>query len=309
MENERESFIGKNAKIATVVAVVFGAASGILGSLIEAPSMAIGFWRLTIALPFFGVPIFANGEEREKLKAISKKDLIWCFIGGFFLFAHFFSWFSAVKLTNVASASVLAALHPLVVLLITVFIYRRKVSWKSVVAILIALAGGAVIAFGGAGSIFDGGTIDIGTSKGNAFAFMAGVFMGLYFAVGGSVRKRVSGRLYVFLVFSACWICFIIGTLATGTAVLGYRTEDYVLIAAMAMICQIGSHAVFNMCIGHVSSLYVSTWEAGEPVFSIILGIIFLSQIPSEFEIIGAVVVVLALLYYNRQENSREDEL
>lgn len=43
---------------------------------------------------------------------------------------------------------------------------------------------------------------------------------------------------------------------------------DYVYIVIMAVVCQIGAHAVFNMCIGHVSSLYVSTWEAGEPVFA-----------------------------------------
>ena len=309
MENEKVSFIGRNAKIATVLAVVFGATSGIFGSLVEAPSLAIGFWRLTIALPFFAVPILFRKSEREKLKAVSKKDLLWCFIGGAFLFGHFFSWFNAVKYTNVASASVLAALHPLVVLLVTVFIYRKKVSWKSVAAILIALAGGAVIAFAGAGAFTGGGNIDTGSTKGNIFAFMAAVFMGLYFAVGDAVRKRVGGGLYVFLVFASCWICFSIGMLATNTAALGYRTEDYIFIIAMAFVCQIGAHAVFNLCIGHVSSLYVSTWEAGDPVFATVLGIMFLRQIPSIYEIIGCIIVVLALLYYNRQESKTEDEL
>ena len=59
------------------------------------------------------------------------------------------------------------------------------------------------------------------------------------------------------------------------------------------------------MCIGYVSSLYVSTWEAGEPVFATIMAVIFLGQVPKSYEIIGCVVVVAALLYYNRQENKR----
>lgn len=297
---ERTNFIAKHAKVATVCAVLFGATSGILGNLITAPSMAIGFWRLTIALPFFIIPALMNSEKREKLKAVSRRDYLLCFVSGAFLFCHFFSWFSAVKLTNIASASVLAALHPLVVLLITVFVYKRKVSIRSVLAIAVALLGGVLIV-GADYSAFAGGSLE-----GNIFAFMAAMFMGLYFSVGDAVRKRVDGSLYVLLVFSACWICFTVGVLASGTPVLGYRPADYLLLIVMAFVCQIGSHAVFNMCIGHVSSLYVSTWETADAVFATIMAVIFLGQIPEGYELIGCVVVVGALLYYNRQENKNK---
>ena len=296
-------FIAKHAKIATIFAVIFGATSGILGRLTMAPSLAIGFWRLTMALPFFAIPILSKKSDREKLKSIERKDMLWCFISGAFLFGHFYSWFNAVKFTNVAAASVLAALHPLVVLLVTVFIYKKKVSWKSVAAIIVALIGGAIIV--GA----DINAIAGGRMMGNIYALLAGVFMGLYFSVGDHVRKRVEGRFYVLLVFFSCWVCFSAGMLITGTSAVNYTVMDFVYIAAMAVICQIGSHAVFNMCIGHVSSLYVSTWEAGEPIFSTLLGIVFLSQIPTVYEIIGCVIVVGALLYYNRQENMKENEL
>ena len=137
---------------------------------------------------------------------------------------------------------------------------------------------------------------------GNIMAFMAAMFMGLYFAMGDEVRKRVDGSLYVLMVFASCWVCFTIGAVASGTPLLGYRPLDYALLVVMAFVCQIGSHAVFNMCIGHVSSLYVSTWETGDAVFATILAVIFLGQIPQIYEIIGCVVVVGALLYYNRQE-------
>ena len=296
-------FIAKHAKIATILAVVFGATSGILGRLTMAPSLAIGFWRLTMALPFFAIPILSKKSDRDVLKSIEKKDMLWCFVSGAFLFGHFYSWFNAVKFTNVAAASVLAALHPLVVLLVTVFIYKKKVSWKSVAAIIVALIGGAIIV--GA----DINAIAGGRMKGNIYALLAGMLMGLYFSVGDHVRKRVEGRFYVLLVFFSCWVCFSAGMLIPGTSAVNYTVMDFVYIAAMAVICQIGSHAVFNMCIGHVSSLYVSTWEAGEPIFSTLLGIVFLSQIPTVYEIIGCVIVVGALLYYNRQESMRENEL
>ena len=162
--------IARHAKIATVFAVLFGSSSGILGNLITAPSLAIGFWRLTIALPFFIIPALTNAEKREKLRRISKKDYFFCFVSGAFLFGHYFSWFTAVKLTNIASASVLAALHPLVVLLITIFIYRRRVSAKSILAIAVALLGGVLI-MGADYSAFAGGNL-----TGNIMAFHGPVF-------------------------------------------------------------------------------------------------------------------------------------
>ena len=54
-----------------------------------------------------------------------------------------------------------------------------------------------------------------------------------------------------------------------------------------------------NLCFGHVDSLYVSAWESGESVFAIVLGFIFLGQVPTSWELLGASIVVIGLLYYN----------
>ena len=297
---EKKGFIEKYVKIIVVLAVVAGSSSGIFGSLIEAPSMAIGFWRLTMGLPFFAIPVLA--KKRDTLKQISKRDFALTFAAGAFLFAHFFTWFNAVKMTNIASAVVLAALHPLVVLVITIFVLKRKVGIRPIMGIILALLGGVMIAG------LDYQQLSSGNFTGDIFAFLAGVFMGLYFAIGNEVRKNVPGQTYVFLVFFACWICFAIGMIATGTPALGYAVSDYIYLIGLTLVCQIGAHAVFNLCFGHVDSLYVSTWESGESVFAIILGIIVLGQFPTSYEIIGCAVVVIGLLYYNYHTAMAEKE-
>lgn len=288
---ERKRFIEKYVKIIVVLAVVAGSSSGIFGAAIEAPAIAIGFWRLTLGLPFFAIPVLLR--QREELKAIAPKDVIWSFVAGAFLFAHFFSWFTAVKLTNVASGVVLAALHPLVVLGVTVFVFHRHVGRRPVMGIVLALLGGAMVAG------LDRSQLSSGNFQGDVLAFLAAVFMGFYFVIGNEVRKNVAGPPYVFLCFFATWVCFIIATIATKTPVLGYSTKDYLLIVGLTVVCQIGAHAVFNLCFGYVDSLYVSAWESGESVFAIVLSLIFLGQIPTSWEILGAVIVVIGLLYYN----------
>ena len=291
------NLIAKYAKIAAVVAVICGATSGSLSAMTAIPAIGIGFWRLTIVLPFFLIPTLMSSEKMEHLKAVSKKDWIWCGISGLFLFGHYFSWFNAVKMTNVASAAVLASFHPIVVLLVTVFIMKKKVSWKSVAAIMVALGGGAVVMG------FDMAALTSGQLTGNILGLFAGIFMGLYFAVGGHVRKRVDGGIYVLIVFAACWVCFAVASVGTGTALLGYTFTDYLYVAIMAVVCQMGAHAVFNMCIGHVNPLYVSTWETADPVFCILIAVVTLGQVPKGYEIIGCIVVVAALLFYNYQES------
>lgn len=300
MEKEKSGFIARYVKIIVVLAVVAGSSSGIFGNVIEAPSMAIGFWRLTMGLPFFAIPVLL--KQRDVLKSISKRDYILTFIAGAFLFGHFFSWFNAVKMTNIASAVVLAALHPLVVILITVFVLKRKVGIRPIMGILLALLGGALIAG------LDYNQLSSGNFLGDVLAFVAALCMGIYFALGSEVRKNVPGSAYVFLVFFACWICFVIGMIGTGTPALGYSGKDYLLLIGLTLVCQIGAHAVFNLCFGYVDSLYVSAWESGESVFAIIMGVIFLHQIPTSWELLGSAVVVIGLLFYNYSTNLEEKE-
>lgn len=300
MHKEKKSFLERYVKIIVVLAVMAGSSSGIFGSVIEAPSMAIGFWRLTLGLPFFAVPVLLR--NRESLKRISKKDYMWTFAAGAFLFGHFFTWFNAVKMTNIASAVVLAALHPLVVLVITVFVLKRKVGRRPVMGIVLALLGGVLIAG------LDYRQLTEGNFAGDILAFLAGAFMGIYFAIGNEVRKNVPGSTYVFLVFLSCWICFSVGMIVSGTPALGYSASDYLYIIGLTLVCQIGAHAVFNLCFGYVDSLYVSAWESSESVFAILMGILFLGQIPASWEIIGCAVVVIGLLYYNYYTGLAEKE-
>lgn len=297
---EKKSFIDKYAKILVIVAVLCGATSGNFGVLITASPTVIGFWRLTIALPFFAIPIFSNADKRKQLAQVSKKELLLSFISGAFLFLHYFTWYSSVKLTNVASAAVLASFHPLVVIFITVFIYKKRISWKSILAILVALGGGILIICS------DLSTLSGGKLSGNLLALAAGICMGVYFAIGGKVRQSVEGSIYVMLVFASCWICFAFSNIFSGTPITGYPTMDYVYILCLAFICQIGSHAVFNLCMGHVSSLYVSAWETGDPVFSTLFAFLMLRQVPSGAEVIGCIIVVAALLVYNKFEQESE---
>jgi len=292
LEQPKLNFFAKHAKIVVILAVLSGSTSGILGKMITAGSMVIGFYRLAFCLPFFAIPVLLY--HRDEIKALTKGDWSWCALAGFFLFFHFFSWFKAVHMTTIASAIVLSALHPLVVLVVTILIWKQKVNRKAIAGILIALFGGAIVA--GLDYTFEGSFI------GNLLALCAAVGMGLYFCVGLKMRERIPAGTYVFLIFAFCWFFFLIGMLATGTPFIGYPPMDWIWMILMTLLCQIGAHAVFNWSLGYVSPLYISTWETSEIVLSPLLAFLVLSELPTAWQIGGAIIVIAGLLWYNFNE-------
>ena len=129
----------RNVKKIVLLAVIAASFSSIFVKLTSAPPMAIGFYRLTFALPLFAVVTLVR--HKEEMMRLTKKQLGGCAIAGIFLAGHFFSWFTGVGHTSVASASVLAMTHPFMILLISVFIFKDKTNKKAVAGVIVAFIG------------------------------------------------------------------------------------------------------------------------------------------------------------------------
>lgn len=283
----------RNASKVVVGAVVAASFSPIFVKLISAPSMAIGFYRLTFALPFFAC--LALVWHRDELKKITLKQLGGCMMAGIFLTGHFFSWFSSLDYTTVASATVIGITHPIIILIITALIFKEKTNKKAVIGVLVAFVGAAIIS--GGDYSFAGKAI-----LGDIFAFAAALFMALYFITGRKFRSDINAAVYVFLVFGTCWVCFGLGMLISGTSFVGYPQSDYLWILAMTLICQIGGHALFNWSLGYVTPLYVATWENAEAILATCFAAVIFHEIPTIWQAVGGIIAIVGLLYYNSNE-------
>ncbi|MEG0157247.1 MAG: DMT family transporter, partial [Anaerovoracaceae bacterium] len=168
-----------------------------------------------------------------------------------------------------------------------------------IVGIVIALAGGTLIA----GFDYSFAAENI---YGDVMAILTAIFIGLYFVMGNALRRRVPSGTYILLVFSSCLFCFAVGMLITKTPFGGYPQMDWFWLIVMAIFCQIGSHAVLNWSFGYVTSLYVSAWETFEIVSATILAAIIFGEIPSLWHVIGSIIVISGLLFYNKHEQEGE---
>jgi hypothetical protein len=78
--------------------------------LAHAPALTVALWRNLVALLVLAPAAWwlARGE----LRALTRRDLAWCALGGAALAAHFATWITSVNSTSVASSSVRKAPQP-----------------------------------------------------------------------------------------------------------------------------------------------------------------------------------------------------
>lgn len=283
----------RNPKKVVLMAVFAASFSSIFVKLAEAPPVAVGFYRLTFAMPFFAFVVLV--WHREEIMKVTKKELAGSGVAGIFLSFHFLSWFIALEYTSVASASVICLTHPIIILLINFLFYKEKTNWKALLGIGVAFAGSVIIS-GGDYSLSSKALI------GDLFAFSGAFFMALYLIFGKKYRNNLNAGIYVFLVFLSCWLSFAIQMVVTKTPFVGYDMKTFFWIFLLALVCQIGGHAVFNWCLGYVKTIYIATWETAEAIIASMLAVAIFFEIPSMWQYIGGGVTIMGLIYYNRHE-------
>ena len=289
----------KNAKKIVILATVAASFSGIFVRLIGANAVAIGFYRLTFVVPFFAAAVLL--KHREELRRLTRKQIAGSMLGGIFLAGHYFSLFTAVGHTTIASAIMLCNTSPIIILILSTLFFRERTTVKAVIGVAITLTGAAIIT--GSDYSFSGAAV-----YGDIMALFGALFYSLYFLVGRRMRKTVNTSVYVFFVFSACWAVFAVGMFVTDTPFTGYSSMDFVYLFAFAMVCSIGAHAVFNWCLAHVSPLYISTIGTGEVIFAASWAALLFGEVPTVWQLAGSAITICGLIYFNCHDtDSRRD--
>ena len=142
----------------------------------EAPALTIGAYRLVIA-SLVVLPV-AFAVARPDLSAYHQHSFRMACLSGLFLALHFGCWITSLDYTTVASSVVLVTTSPLMIAPFSRWLTGDPVSRRTVLGILIALAGTAVLAFGD-------GRFEADALAGNGLALLGAA------AVAG---HRITGR-------------------------------------------------------------------------------------------------------------------
>lgn len=256
----------------------------------ESSPLVIAAYRM-IMVSLILLPFALHSSPRE-ISSMPRRDLGVLVLIGVILAAHFFAFISAVKMTTVASAILLATCHPVIVGIVSIAVLRE--SSRSIgVGIAAGMSGLALITVG---------DLEVGNIDGDILAIISGFFFSAYLLMGRVLRQRISLITYVFVVFSSCALVLLLAALFTGQVLWPMPASELLIFLGLAVVSTIFGHLLFNFSLRYLKASVISVSYLGEPVGAIILAALLLSEVPSVYVLVGGAMIFVGILLTARTE-------
>lgn len=267
---------------AAAVAVSAWGLSGVIAKDIDMGGLAIGAYRFTL----YGIVLVAFMAARGTPVTIRvMRESMW---GGLALGADVAFFFSAVKLTSVANATVIGALQPIVVSIVAARFFGERIVRRDALLGLVAIVGVATVVLSGSDEAGRNMTGDL-LSVGALFSWSA------YFVFAKKAKERVSSQEYT--IGAALWTGLFNFPLAFvfGQDLSWPDGRSWVWLIVLAFGAGLLGHSMMNWSIQQIPLWISSTFTLLIPVVSAAAAWVWLDE-PLTMLQIGAMLVVLAAL-------------
>lgn len=254
----------------------------------ESNPIALATWRTFIAFIIL-LPIWVKKHlTTNTLRQNLKEDIHLKILSGFALGLHFTLWISSLSYTSVASASVLVAVHPVILILAESLLFKVRFNFFVWIGVMISFTGSVLLGWldhVNETNLYEQAWL------GNVLAFSAAVVFVVYFLISRKLRQKTDWLDYVFNIYQYAAVTCIIGALLLGTNLM---PTPLLLFCALALAIgpQIIGHGSMNYAVKYVSATVLSTLVLSEPILATLLAILFFDEYPT-LEIVMTMLVVL----------------
>jgi drug/metabolite transporter (DMT)-like permease len=255
-----------------------------------APALAIAMYRCLFATGLTYMWMF--GTSRRVRLPHGARAAVW---PGLALAAHFATWIPSLRFTSVALSTAMISTQPVwsALLARVTGVRPARAVW---VGIAVSMAG--VLLLTGFGALDADSWIGLG------LALAAALLAAVYVAFGERLRRTTDLGSYTVGVYGAAAAFLLVLCLVTATPLTGYTARDWMLIAAITVIAQIGGHSVMNAVVHRTSATVVSTAILFEAPGATILAALFLGQSVGLSLVLGLAVMLLGLSIVVRASRS-----
>jgi len=280
-----------NPYLAVLVGVFAVSFSALFVRLTTAPALMIATYRLLFT--FLILAPYALLRYRTELVTLSWRQRGLAAGSGLCLALHLVTWFISLRYTSVASSVVLVTTQPVFVVIGSWIFFRERISRPAMMGGALALVGSFII-----------GAADFQIGReafwGDLLALAAAVFVSGYLLIGRRLRGNISLPVYTFYTYGSSALALIIASVATGTPFAPYPARDWIIFFALAIVCTVIGHTVFNWVLRYVQASVVSVSVLGEPLGAILWASVFLSEYPTQRQTIGACFIFGGLFIFTR---------
>lgn len=282
---EKEQALGR---VGGIVAICTWAAGNVMVTQIDLPGPSIAFWRFVFAIVLYGT-IMASQRQRVSLANMKRTAF-----AGIAMGLQIALFFVAIKSTTVATATVIGALQPLLLLGVASRRYNEKVNAFLVGIAVVALTGTALVVSGAA----DEGVWSL---RGDLLAMVATIGFAGFFLLAKEARQVVPA-----LEFQTCvWIWGAITLLPV--VLINSRGMDVPTGSTLAWVIVLllvpgTGHFLINWAHPRTRLSFSSMITLGIPVLSTLGAVVFLDQSIQPLQVVGMVIVIAALVLVVRRD-------
>ncbi|MGH9304659.1 MAG: DMT family transporter [Acidimicrobiales bacterium] len=255
--------------------------AGIFATLASPSGIVLTFYRMWIGAGLLSVILIVSGRRISWL--LLRRSLF----GGLLLAGDMALFFSSIKLTSVAVATVISALQPALMMIAArpltgEHVDRWDASWAGV-----AIAGVAAVALGA-------GVPGSHELLGDMLAIGSLLSWSGYFLVAKRARRRVDALDYTAGVMITGAIPISIVALLSGASLAGVRAGDWLWIALLAVVPG-SAHLLMNWAHRYVDVSVSSLIGSANPVVAATAGFVILGQALSPVQVAGGLLGVAAI--------------
>ena len=260
--------------------------SAIFIRLAEAPGLTIALYRNVFAGAV--VAVLMAARRREELRGVTGPQLRIAVLSGLLLALHFATWIPSLELTTVAASVTLVTASPIVVAALGRLLFGERVSRRTLVGVVVGMAGAALISGGDV-------AVSARAAAGDALAFAGAVAAAGYFVAGRRLRRDLSLTTYVGIVYSVCAVALLVVALVARVPLAGFDARTWVMFLLLALVSQLFGHTAFNHLLKDVDATVVAVAVMGEPVGSTLLALMFFGEVPPWTAVVGGCLVLVGI--------------
>ncbi|MBQ7953890.1 MAG: EamA family transporter [Clostridia bacterium] len=293
----------KSASLLIILAGIIWGTMGVFVTEMEKMgfnSLQISSIRVTVAALIFILTVWVTDKSRFKIKI---KDLWIFFVMGFgCVLGMSMLYFYTIVNTSLSTAAILLYTSPIWVILISAIVFKEKLTWKKIVALVCAFAGCVLVSYSGGES----GSVGLWfflTGLGSGIAY------GLYSIFGTVALKKYhpyTVTMYSFI-FAAISSWFIAKLWHTMAVVQAYPNKPYIILwmVLVGFVTAYTTFMLYTLGLKHTAPGKAAIMACTEPLTATIIGVFMYDQSAS---VPGILLIIFAILLVNNFGINRTEQ-
>ena len=283
----------------SAIAALFAGAVGIgfapiLVRLSQVGPSATAAFRILLALPILWLLVLAERRSTNRPRQPeTSSDYKFLAIAGLFFAGDLSLWHWSLQITTVANSTLLTNFAPIFVTIGACLFLGEKVSGRFVIALLLAIAGAALLALQSV-------SLSARQMWGDVLAiFTGGVYAGYLLSVKGLRRRFSTITIMAWSGVVSCAALFVVA-LCSREKMLPVDMTGWKVLLALAIISHVGGQTLIAFGLGHLPASFSSVGLLLQPVLAAILAAAIFNERLTFLQVLGGLITLGGVVLASR---------